>query len=147
MLERYNRHLRSRHLDIGVGTGWYLDRAAWPVERPEITLLDLNENSLSAAARRLARYAPQPVRANVLEPLPLERARFESAAVNYLFHCLPGSIESKAATVAANVRPHLAPGGALRRHDPRRWDRTQQTWASPDAPLQREGHFLECRGR
>jgi hypothetical protein len=26
----------------------------WPVEQPQITLLDLNENSLSVAARRLA---------------------------------------------------------------------------------------------
>jgi ubiquinone/menaquinone biosynthesis C-methylase UbiE len=75
MLERYNRHVGPRHLDMGVGTGWYLDRAAWPVARPEITLLDLNENSLSAAARRLARYAPETVQANVLEPLPLEGAR------------------------------------------------------------------------
>lgn len=90
-----------------------LDRATWPVERPEITLLDLNENSLSTAARRIARYSPEKVRANVLEPLPLSGARFESAAANYLFHCLPGSLEFKAATVAANVRPHLAPGGVL----------------------------------
>jgi hypothetical protein len=35
-----------------------LDRATWPVEQPEITLLELNENSLSVAGRRLARYAP-----------------------------------------------------------------------------------------
>jgi SAM-dependent methyltransferase len=113
MLARYARHLGRRHLDIGVGTGWYLDRATWPVAQPEITLLDLNENSLSAAAHRLARYAPQTVRANVLESLPLEGAPFESAAANYLLHCLPGSIEAKAATVAANVRPHLEPGGVL----------------------------------
>ena len=113
MLERYDRYARRRHLDIGVGTGWYLDRCTWPDEHPEITLLDLNENSLSVAARRLARYAPRTVRANVLEPLPLGDDRFESAAANYLLHCLPGPIESKAAALAENVRPFLAPGGAL----------------------------------
>jgi Methyltransferase domain len=113
MLERYDRWVGRRHLDLGVGTGWYLDRCTWPVEQPEITLLDLNENSLSAATRRLRRYAPQTVRANVLDPLPLANARFESAAANYLLHCLPGQIESKTATLARNVRPHLEPGGVL----------------------------------
>ena len=113
MLERYDEHLGARHLDIGVGTGWYLDRATWPTAEPEITLVDLNENSLSATARRLARFAPETVRANVLEPLPLGGRRFESAAANYLLHCVPGAIESKAAALAAHVRPHLEPGGVL----------------------------------
>jgi hypothetical protein len=113
MLERYDRHVGRRHLDLGVGTGWYLDRCTWPVEQPAITLLDLNANSLSLAERRLARYAPQTVRANVLDPPPLGDARFESAAANYLLHCLPGQIESKAATLAGNVRPYLEPGGVL----------------------------------
>jgi hypothetical protein len=113
MLERYDRHVGGRHLDLGVGTDWYLDRCAWPVDRPEITLLDLNENSLSMAARRLRRYAPQTVRANVVDPLPLGDARFDSAAANYLLHCLPGQIESKAASLAGNVRPYLEPGGVL----------------------------------
>jgi hypothetical protein len=53
------------------------------------------------------------VRANVLDPLPLGDARFESVAANYLLHCLPGQIDSKAATLAANVRPYLEPGGVL----------------------------------
>jgi ubiquinone/menaquinone biosynthesis C-methylase UbiE len=113
MLERYERHLGRRHLDLGVGTGWYLDRCTWPVEVPEITLLDLNQNSLSLAARRLRRYAPKAVRANALESLPLGDARFDSAAANYLLHCLPGRIESKAARLAENVRPFLDPGGVL----------------------------------
>jgi len=113
MLARYDRHVGKRHLDIGVGTGWYLDRCRWPVEKPELTLLDLNENSLAVASRRLVRYAPETVRASVLDPLPLGDRRFESAAANYLLHCLPGRIDSKAATLAANVRPYLRPGGVL----------------------------------
>ena len=90
-----------------------IDRCTWPVERPQVTLLDLNENSVSLAAQRLARYAPRTVRANVLDPLPLGDAPFESAAANYPLHCLPGQIDSKAATLAANVRPYLEPGGVL----------------------------------
>jgi SAM-dependent methyltransferase len=113
MLERYDRYVGRRHLDLGVGTGWYLDRCRWPIDAPEITLVDLNENSLSVAARRLARYSPQTVRANVLEPLPLGEARFDSVSANYLLHCLPGQIEQKAATLAGNVGPYLEPGSVL----------------------------------
>jgi SAM-dependent methyltransferase len=113
MLERYDRHVGGRHLDLGVGTGWYLDRAAGPDARPAITLLDPNANALSTAARRIARYEPRTVRANALEPLPLEGASFDSVSANYLLHCLPGQIETKAAAVAVHVRPHLEPGGVF----------------------------------
>ena len=113
MLEQYDRRVGRRHLDLGVGTGWFLYHCAWPVERPELTLLDLNENSLSLGARRLRRYAPRTVRANVLDALPLGDARFESAAANYLLHCLPGRVEAKAATLAGIARPFLEPGGVL----------------------------------
>jgi hypothetical protein len=113
LLERHDRHVGKRHLDLGVGTGWFVDRCRWPIAQPEITLVDLNENSLSMAARRVRRYAPRTIRANVLEALPLGDARFESVAANYLLHCLPGPIESKAAMLAANVLPHLEPGGVL----------------------------------
>jgi SAM-dependent methyltransferase len=113
MLERYESHVGARHLDVGVGTGWFLDHCKWPVERPQITLLDLNENSLSAASDRIRRFAPVTVQANVLSPVDLGDARFDSIGANFLFHCLPGGLEWKAATVASNLRPYLAPGGVL----------------------------------
>jgi hypothetical protein len=113
LLERYGAHVGARHLDVGVGTGWFLDHSTWPVERPQITLLDLNESSLSAASERLRRYSPAGVQANVLEPVDLGDARFDSIGANFLLHCLPGGLEWKAATVASNLRPYLAPGGVL----------------------------------
>ena len=113
MLERYESHVGARHLDVGVGTGWFLDHCKWPVESPQITLLDLNESSLSAASDRIRRHAPATVQANVLEPVDFGDARFDSIGANFLFHCLPGELEWKAATVASNLRPYLAPGGVL----------------------------------
>jgi SAM-dependent methyltransferase len=113
LLEAYDRHARARHLDIGVGTGFFLDRCHWPVEQPEITLLDLNPNSLAAAAKRIRRYAPRTVRASVLEPLPLGEERFDSVGVNFLLHCLPGPIEQKTRAVLQSVKPHLAPAAVV----------------------------------
>ncbi len=91
----YADNLSARHLDVGVGTGYYLDKVRWPVAEPEITLLDLNPNSLEAAGKRIARYSPKTMTANVLEPLPTQ-ARFDSVGLCYLLHCLPGSIPEKA---------------------------------------------------
>ncbi|HEX2459813.1 MAG TPA: class I SAM-dependent methyltransferase [Vicinamibacterales bacterium] len=113
LLERYESHVGARHLDVGVGTGWFLDQCRWPVENPQITLLDLNENSLSAASDRIRRYAPATVQANVLDPVDLGDSRFDSIGANFLFHCLPGELKWKAATVATNLRPYLASGGVL----------------------------------
>jgi SAM-dependent methyltransferase len=113
LLEAYDRHVGARHLDIGVGTGFFLDRCRWPVDQPEITLLDLNPSSLAAAARRIQRYVPRTVQASALEPLPLGEERFDSVGLNFLLHCLPGPVEQKTRAVVQGVKPHLAPGAVV----------------------------------
>jgi ubiquinone/menaquinone biosynthesis C-methylase UbiE len=113
MLAFYDRHVGPRHLDIGVGTGFFLDKCEWPVARPELTLLDMNPHSLRAAARRTERFRPRLVQANVLEPLDLGEAQFDSIGMNFLLHCLPGPVEQKATTAARNLKRHLQPNGIL----------------------------------
>ncbi len=109
----YARNVSGQHLDVGVGTGYFLDKTAWPVPTPSITLVDLNAHSLKAAARRIERYSPETVVANVLEPeLPAGEARYESVGLCYLLHCLPGTIAKKAA-VFDHVRPMMAEGAVL----------------------------------
>lgn len=112
-LERYDRLAGPRHLDVGVGTGWFVDRCGWRGARPEITLLDLNENSLRAAAKRIRRYAPRTVRANALEPVDLGEERYDSIGLNYLLHCVPGAIEWKTSTIVGNLKPYLGEGGVV----------------------------------
>jgi SAM-dependent methyltransferase len=111
-LDLYNRHVGARHLDVGVGTGYFLDRCRFPVERPAITLLDLSEACLAKAARRIARYSPEVRRANVLEPLDLGEARFDSVGLNGVLHCLPATMDEKAG-VFRSLRPLLDEGGVL----------------------------------
>ena len=93
--EHYSRYVTSNHLDVGVGTGYFLDRCRFPSPTPRIALMDLNPNTLEFASRRIARYHPETYRRNVLEPIPFDAPRFDSVGMNYLLHCLPGSIESK----------------------------------------------------
>lgn len=113
LLEHYHQHVTDRHLDVGVGTGYYLDKCQFPSPSPRITLLDLNPHSLRAASRRIARYRPASVQANVLEPLPLaESESFTSIGLMYLLHCLPGAMPEKCVALE-NLKIHLAPGGTL----------------------------------
>ncbi len=107
ILDFYNQHVSARHIDVGVGTGFFLDKCRFPSGAPLISLVDLNSNSLQVTARRLDRYRPATHAANILEPLRLEARGFESAGLNYLFHCLPGNMMSKG-VVFRNLKPLLA---------------------------------------
>lgn len=71
-------------------------KCRFPSPAPRIALVDLNENALNFTSRRIARYEPLTYRRNVLEPICLDAAKFDSVEINYLLHCVPGSMESKA---------------------------------------------------
>lgn len=66
---------------------------------------------LAHAARRLSSRSPVVLAADVLHPIPTGD-RFDSAALNYVIHCLPGPMERKAAAVR-NVAAVMEPGGVL----------------------------------
>lgn len=102
-LALYRDNIGARHLDVGPGTGWYLERVATPGTR--VTLLDLSPGSLDVAATRLRRVGVpvDTVVANVLEPLPEGVSGHDSVGVNYVMHCVPGPWKSKGAAFA-----HLA---------------------------------------
>ena len=79
--EHYDAHVSGNHLDVGVGTGYFLDHARFPVPQPRIALMDLNESCLEVAAHTLTRLRPELYRANVLEPIPFDPQRFDSVGV------------------------------------------------------------------
>jgi ubiquinone/menaquinone biosynthesis C-methylase UbiE len=112
VLELYNQHVSANHLDIGVGTGYFLDKCTFPVPNPRLVLVDLKANSLTIARKRLARYSPQTYRQNVLEPLEIDGPRFDSIGINYLLHCLPVTMQAKG-VVLKNLKALLNPGGIL----------------------------------
>jgi len=111
ILKHYNQHISTNHLDVGVGTGYFLDKCQFPSNNVEITLADLNENSLAVTAKRLARYKPKTAVTNVLKPVNLEN-RFDSIGINYLLHCLPGTMTTKN-KVFEYLKHHLNPKGIV----------------------------------
>lgn len=112
VLALYDRHAGARHVDVGVGTGYLLDHCAWPTDRPQITLVDLNATALEYAAARLERYAPRTVQASVLDALPLPERAYDSVGCAYLLHCVPGGMQRKTVALGQLGRL-LAPGGTL----------------------------------
>lgn len=110
LVQRYRQRIRERHLDVGPGTGYFLDRSGLPQGSP-VTILDPNANVLDHAARRLRHLDITTVQADVCKPLPIE-GPFESAALHLVIHCLPGPLSRKAAAVA-NVAAVLTPTGVL----------------------------------
>lgn len=95
MLDQYNSLVSDNHLDVGVGSGYFLDHCQFPSPSPRVVLMDLNESSLSFTAARIARYSPEVCRRNVLEDMFVNSGKFDSVAMNLLLHCVPGSLEYK----------------------------------------------------
>lgn len=110
LLDQYRQLVGARHLDVGPGTGWFLDRADLPATT-EITLLDPNPNVLEHSTRVLDRMQTATVEADVLKPLPVD-GPFDSAGLNMVLHCLPGPPSRKADAIR-NIAAVLAPDGVL----------------------------------
>ena len=108
----YNEYVSADHLDIGVGTGYFLRHCLYPTERPNLTLFDMNPNSLRAGADRLHKFAPATKQGNILEPIDLPTESFGSVGMNCLLHCLPGSFADKDKALE-HVKPLMKPGAWL----------------------------------
>jgi hypothetical protein len=111
LLDFYN-HISDKHLDIGMGTGYLLDRCRFPSTAPKIALFDLNRHSLAKSAKRLRRYNPPCYMGNALHRIDIGMSGFDSISLKYLLHCLPGNLASKS-IVFEHVKPLLRDGGVI----------------------------------
>lgn len=109
-VEMYRTYIGPRHLDVGPGTGYFLEKAA-PEPETQVTLLDPNPTVLAHCSRRLASLNVTTVEADVMKPLPVE-GPFDSAALSFVLHCLPGPQSNKALAVR-NVAAALASDATL----------------------------------
>jgi SAM-dependent methyltransferase len=106
----YRELIGSNHLDVGPGTGYFLDHAGLP-DGSKVTALDPNPNVLRHVTRRLRRLEVTAVQADVLKPLPVS-GPFDSAALSFVLHCLPGAMERKSLAIQ-HIAGVLAPDGVF----------------------------------
>lgn len=128
IVDHYDHHVSANHLDVGVGTGYFLDHCRFPASSgpPRVTLLDISSACLDAATKRIAHLHPETIMANVLQPIEYDGPRFDSVGLNYVLHCLPGDMQSKAVAIdhlTALANPGASVFGATLLHDgvPRNW--------------------------
>jgi SAM-dependent methyltransferase len=112
LLTHYRENVTANHLDVGVGTGFFLDRVTFPSRTPRVGLLDANVGCLADASGRLERYSPLIYSADLLAPIDLPVRQFDSIGINYVLHCLPGPMDRKAVAFD-HLLPLLRPGGVL----------------------------------
>jgi hypothetical protein len=107
----YLKWIGRRHLEVGVGTGYYLS-AAIPREVQHVALLDPNPLCLAAAKRCLGSVSCTTYCRDALLPISIPEEPFDSIAVSYLLHCLPGPICNKA-ILFENLAPLLSETGVI----------------------------------
>ncbi|PQO41683.1 methyltransferase [Blastopirellula marina] len=108
----FDQHVSGNHLDVGVGTGYFLAHSAKLDSSGRVGLLDANQNCLRAAARRIARLQPEMIEANLAEPFAERIEPFQSLSLMYVLHCLPGDLAFRR-QVLKHCTASLLPGGCL----------------------------------
>ena len=87
--DHYRKWIGKRHLEVGVGTGYYLSGATLR-EVQHVALLDPNPLCLAAAKWRIGSVSCTTYCRDALLPISIPEEPFDSIAVSYLLHCLPG---------------------------------------------------------
>lgn len=111
LLDNYADNISHSHLEIGVGSGYFLERTLCADFIRRLVLLDLNRRGLMQAAARLRAYAPQVWHQNIDQPLPTGSG-FLSVGMNYVLHCIPGTFRSNR-RLFGNVHSALHKGGVF----------------------------------
>lgn len=100
----YLSFMGRRHADIGVGTGYMLDRCHYQPGEVQIALFDLQTNCLEFTARRIARFSPALYQCDAMQPIKTGAGQFDSIALGGILHCIPGDLTEKG-VVFNNLRP------------------------------------------
>ncbi|MFC0139677.1 methyltransferase [Erwinia mallotivora] len=88
LIPHFRKYISARHLDIGVGTGFYYSHVG-DLSGKKISLMDLNYNCLKSAEKRVKNNGAQHVEIiqhDVFKPFPFSsEKKFSSVSSYYLF--------------------------------------------------------------
>lgn len=112
LMDNYVENISDNHLEIGVGSGFFLEHTLCSDFVRRLVLLDLNKRCLIKSAKRLKFFTPQTRHHNILEPLESEEYKFSSAGMNYVLHCIPGGFWRNR-RIFGHVQSQLEKGGVF----------------------------------
>lgn len=112
LLDHYRENVSDNHLEIGVGSGYFLKRTLVQKRKQRLVLLDLNDHCLAKSAQHLQAFSPRLRRHNVLQPLSLAGGAVASIGMNYVLHCIGGSFKTNW-RLFAHLASVLEEGGVL----------------------------------
>lgn len=112
LINFFKENISNNHLDVGVGSGYFLQKLHLMPKNQRIGLLDLNRDCLDFAKKKLHHLHPEIYQHNVFEPFNSITKKFDSVSMNYLLHCLPGTISQKAISFD-HIKAVLNPGGKI----------------------------------
>ncbi len=111
LIALYQRYTSNNHLEVGVGTGFFLERVQFTQLKPRIVLMDLNPNTLEIVSKKMQRFQPAGVINDILAGKQPNLPLFSSIAFNYVWHCLPAEADKEQAF--ANLATFLQTDGVL----------------------------------
>jgi SAM-dependent methyltransferase len=112
LLSHFAGHLSANHLDVGVGTGYFLQHGTAGRRIERLGLMDPNQEALRYAARRVEALRLEILQHDATRPVVPRPAPFSSISIHYLLHCIPGDLKEKAC-ILDNLLPLLDEGGTL----------------------------------
>ncbi|QIW09623.1 methyltransferase [Francisella sp. LA112445] len=108
LLKQYSDNVSENHLDIGVGSGYYLKKLSSKIKK--VALMDLNLDCLEYVKNSLRGKDVSTYQVDILEDIDEKFiANFDSISCNYLIHCLPDNGNKE--VVFKNIAKMLKPNG------------------------------------
>ena len=108
IINHYRNNISSYHLEIGPGTGYFLKkenlRKNFSIQ--QLTLLDVNENILNYSKQNLKNdydHKIITVHQDVFSKKINKNIKFNSVGINYVLHCIPGTLENNIDTLINNL--------------------------------------------
>lgn len=112
LIQLYRSHVSRQHLEVGVGTGYLLNRAVFPSHWVTLHILDCNAKVLRHAYYRLARYSPVMLLCNLMSDDWPALPKQQSIGMNYVWHALGGNLQERA-RVFEKLAAQLSENGVL----------------------------------
>ena len=105
IIDNYQKNISNNHLEIGPGTGFFLNKKNTGINFKKLTLVDVNKDILQFSKKNLEQYYSniEILHSDLFSQKISESIYFESVGVNYVLHCVTGNLQTKLDNLIDNL--------------------------------------------